>query len=703
MTKTVVNLNAEEIDLSSIVKTRNCYRVGEWSLRYNESKNSASFAFDSVTPRALSVTISDSTGWVRFMRPIDSTGKVGIYSVLLTLRALTADPASNYQPFIFVSHKPGNFKKHSKLDPCEGGFKTKLSMQENGPQFWIGFETVEKDIVLLIDHIRLVLAESTNELTKAPDPHKTVALPLVAADKKSGIYSDIDEWNKDFESRASSDELGFLLEYAEGMRRVQMLETFIKMVRYLVVKYPELNQEQRDVLAGEVKNALQISRDETLVDLIYTHCPALLCSLDLNEDILFELAGLERDESTVEHHSLCKNAYFSLQNEPAKLFTLIHRELQGNKDYLESNPSAYCALANAYVAKDRNSEIYITYLNQFFDHYNLPRLKSVALGSEQCMSGMQFNESAFKPSKGPLVSIIMSAYQAENTIGYAIESLLKQTYENIEILVCDDCSEDNTLQVAVQYAAQDERVRVFQSNENQGTYNIRNDLIAQSTGEYITFHDSDDRSLLCRIEEQMNVLVNEHKTVCFSEWLRIRDDGSIVYFNDGNVSRFCVVSAMAHRSVFERMPPFRPALVAADTEFHEQCKCLFGEEEIVTVRKPLILGLWSDESLTKRENLNADHTGFVAYRRREYAEIAARQRIVGDLLITDNDITEVLKELEIYRKPEGVVAVSNAKENDCQGVEISSAPEPVVSGSAGDISTVAENVVVDSPYNPRVA
>ena len=703
MQKTVINLNAEDIDLASIVKTQNRYRVGEWSFLYNESKNSAKFKFKALKPRALKVSISGSTGWVRFVRPLDNTGRSGIYNVLLTLGELTLNPSSKYQPYIFVTHRSEYFEKHSQLNLCNGGFETKLTINAGGPQYWIGFETVDKDIELRIDHIRLVLAQGNSEITKIPDPHKTVELPLVASEQKSASYAEIEDWNKTYENKIHSDELNFLLEYADRLRRVEMPETFIGIIRYLVVRYSEFSLDKQQVLAAKISYAIQISHDETLLKLIYKHSPGLLPSLDISEEILFRLTGLDFDESNIEYRSLGKHAYFALQDQPKKLFTLIHRELLANKHYLQSNPSGYCALANTYVSDIENSGKYLAYINQYFSHYNLPGLKAIELGTGQCMSGMKFNVSSLKPSRGPLVSIIMSAYQAEETIGYAIKSLLTQTYQDIEILVCDDGSDDKTLQVALTWQAKDKRVRVFQSKSNQGTYNIRNDLIAESKGEYITFHDSDDHALPCRIEEQISVLVNEHKTVCFSEWLRLRNDGSVVYFHDGNVSRFCVVSAMAHRSVFEHMPPFRSALVAADTEFYEQCKRLLGEGEIVIIRKPLILGLWGDGSLTKRENLNADHSGFVAHRRRAYAEIAARQRILGDVLITNNDIIEVLKELDIYCKPEGVIAVSGKTVNESVGESKSREGELGGCGNLCDISPIADDVADNYPYKSRVA
>ncbi|MGR6648211.1 glycosyltransferase family 2 protein, partial [Avibacterium paragallinarum] len=105
----------------------------------------------------------------------------------------------------------------------------------------------------------------------------------------------------------------------------------------------------------------------------------------------------------------------------------------------------------------------------------------------------------------PLVSIVMSAYNSQDTIEYAINSLLNQSYPNIEIVVCDDCSKDNTFAILKDMELKNSKIRVYQSIKNQGTYNIRNEMIKLAKGEYITFHDSDDFALPTRIDEQVNI------------------------------------------------------------------------------------------------------------------------------------------------------------------------------------------------------
>ena len=91
----------------------------------------------------------------------------------------------------------------------------------------------------------------------------------------------------------------------------------------------------------------------------------------------------------------------------------------------------------------------------------------------------------------PLVSIIIPAYNTAPYIHRALESSLRQTYQNIEAIVVNDGSTDDTLKVAQEYAARDERVRVF-TQENAGVSAARNYGIREARGEYITMLDSDD-------------------------------------------------------------------------------------------------------------------------------------------------------------------------------------------------------------------
>jgi len=92
----------------------------------------------------------------------------------------------------------------------------------------------------------------------------------------------------------------------------------------------------------------------------------------------------------------------------------------------------------------------------------------------------------------PLVSVLMTAYNREKYIAEAIESVLASTYRNIELIIVDDCSKDDTVQIAKKYEANDARIKVYRNEKNLGDYHNRNKAASYAKGEYLKYVDSDD-------------------------------------------------------------------------------------------------------------------------------------------------------------------------------------------------------------------
>lgn len=90
------------------------------------------------------------------------------------------------------------------------------------------------------------------------------------------------------------------------------------------------------------------------------------------------------------------------------------------------------------------------------------------------------------------ISIIVPVYNTEKYIGRCIESIQNQTYTNLEIILVDDGSKDDSLTICQKYAEKDSRIKVLHTKKNFGVSNARNMGIERSTGEYIGFIDSDD-------------------------------------------------------------------------------------------------------------------------------------------------------------------------------------------------------------------
>jgi len=118
----------------------------------------------------------------------------------------------------------------------------------------------------------------------------------------------------------------------------------------------------------------------------------------------------------------------------------------------------------------------------------------------------------------PLVSVLMPAFNSELYIAEAIESILNQTYSNIELIIFDDGSTDSTRAVIEKY--QDPRVIKILSDKNYGVVRARNDMIDRAQGQYIALMDADDIADPRRIEKQLAMLEGDHCDLCGSaQWV----------------------------------------------------------------------------------------------------------------------------------------------------------------------------------------
>lgn len=90
------------------------------------------------------------------------------------------------------------------------------------------------------------------------------------------------------------------------------------------------------------------------------------------------------------------------------------------------------------------------------------------------------------------VSVIVPIYNASKYLSRSIESILNQSYENLEIILIDDCSTDNSKEIIKNYALKDSRIKPFYSELNQGVSKSRNIGLKSVSGDYVMFMDADD-------------------------------------------------------------------------------------------------------------------------------------------------------------------------------------------------------------------
>lgn len=125
----------------------------------------------------------------------------------------------------------------------------------------------------------------------------------------------------------------------------------------------------------------------------------------------------------------------------------------------------------------------------------------------------------------PLISIVIPVYNTERYLRRCMESVVHQTYRNLEIICVDDGSTDGSGAVLDAYAARDRRVRVVHQ-ENGGLVAARKAGIALAAGEYVSYVDSDDEISLTRYEELLHKGIEQKADMIFTDVTQVYGDGS---------------------------------------------------------------------------------------------------------------------------------------------------------------------------------
>lgn len=243
---------------------------------------------------------------------------------------------------------------------------------------------------------------------------------------------------------------------------------------------------------------------------------------------------------------------------------------------------------------------------KFYRQYGLQPIKLIRNNKLTIGHNSKKIKKAYNTQK---VSIIVTTYNSANFIENCIESLLNQSIDNIEIIVVDDASTDNTTEILKKYL----NIRIIELTENNGTYNARNIGIEQSNGEYITFQDSDDWSHPQRLELQLNALLNTStKVASFSHFFRVDESSGIpVCRQNYPLLRLNLSSMMISRSVLKKLGSYDSSRrIESDKKLFQLIKSIYNESSISYVKKPLAIGSYRKNSLTTAHSSGFNKYGF---------------------------------------------------------------------------------------------
>ncbi|MGH6898270.1 MAG: FkbM family methyltransferase [Geminicoccaceae bacterium] len=221
-------------------------------------------------------------------------------------------------------------------------------------------------------------------------------------------------------------------------------------------------------------------------------------------------------------------------------------------------------------------------------------------------------------------SLIMTAYNCASTIDRAIDSICDQSYENWELIIVDDGSDDGTPDIARFKAREDDRIRVIGLDENRGPFWCRNVGIQHATGQYIGFQDADDRSLAHRLEMTAAALGRNSRIVAVWSTMHRRDElGRYQIFN-GRVFRLGIITLTLRLDFLRSKLGYFDAVrySGADSELFERVRCVAAADELEFLPLTLYEALQSRRSQTSHPILGFSGSRFARSLRRPFTREA---------------------------------------------------------------------------------
>ncbi|MCG9737531.1 glycosyltransferase family 2 protein [Shewanella insulae] len=215
----------------------------------------------------------------------------------------------------------------------------------------------------------------------------------------------------------------------------------------------------------------------------------------------------------------------------------------------------------------------------------------------------------------PLVSVCIAVYNAEKFIKDAIMSVINQTYENLEVLILDDFSTDNTLNELEKLVQLDDRIIIHRNVQNLGYLRSFNKLLELATGDFVSFVDADDWIDINKIELQLEVFsknpeiglvgTNINRTDVQgrkvgtesypSEYEEIK-----IYLSEHDDVCMCGSSVMIRREVIECLGGYREFFEGCPAEDYDWIRRIVERYKCVNLNEYLYNYRFADASLTRK-------------------------------------------------------------------------------------------------------
>lgn len=264
----------------------------------------------------------------------------------------------------------------------------------------------------------------------------------------------------------------------------------------------------------------------------------------------------------------------------------------------------YCDLMNPFVGGTSGEEQWLERFNSLYfpDGYRGIALRAQPSGTAVAPFDRLCYEGFCDEVAGPLVTVIVTSWKPDLALLVAVESILGQSWSNLEVIVVDDASPAEHDEILERCRRLSPKVRVVKREINEGTYCARNVAMREARGEYVTFQDSDDWSHPRRIEEQVRVL-NAHPAAVATRSRSLRVSEAMVCTVPGSATIQGNASSLlfVRELVMSRIGYFDRVRKAADTEYALRIARAFPGGLVEMEGPPLALIRLNRNSLSRAE------------------------------------------------------------------------------------------------------
>ncbi|MZR13400.1 glycosyltransferase [Maritimibacter sp. DP07] len=264
-------------------------------------------------------------------------------------------------------------------------------------------------------------------------------------------------------------------------------------------------------------------------------------------------------------------------------------------------------------------------MKQWAMYYDVPEF-SLEAGSAPRFQRITFDEP--KHVEAPLlVTVIIPCFNSEETVEKSINSILRQTWHNVEVIAVNDASTDRTGEIIELIASRDARVRVLHNPINVGPYVSKNRALLEAKGVYTTGHDADDIAFPNRIERQVHWLQSfPGRKATIGYMVRLDDEGRFSHASpigrlsfDG-VARFCPISMMCEtKTLRDTLGGWDCVRFGADSELIERMEKVLGDS-LVRQKRVLMFCLDGAAGLTNDPKTGTRTSSGLSQERRDYID-----------------------------------------------------------------------------------